>query len=69
MAPLNADQEWYSIAEQASKEMEPKKLSVLVEQLCTALDKRDRQRREMYGSARVITPLPGNPASFRDTCL
>jgi hypothetical protein len=39
MAPLVTDQKWYSIAEQASKEMDSAKLTILVDQLCSALDK------------------------------
>jgi hypothetical protein len=44
--PLTAanpqDQEWYFIAEQASKETDPAKLARLVSQLCDALEKRTR---------------------------
>jgi hypothetical protein len=62
MAPNS--EEWFAIAEQASKEMDSKKLSVLIEELCGALDDRDRRRREMYGSAMVVKlPLPTNPSS------
>jgi hypothetical protein len=42
MATDPEDQEWYSIAEQASKEMDLAKLARLVSQLCGALDKRVR---------------------------
>jgi hypothetical protein len=38
MAPQVTDQKWYSIAEQASKEMDSAKLTILVDQLCSALD-------------------------------
>ena len=44
MATNPKDQEWYSIAEQISKEMNPAKLGTLVLQLCAALDKRTRPR-------------------------
>ena len=40
MATNPKDQEWYSIAEQLSKEMNPAKLGMLVLRLCAALDKR-----------------------------
>ena len=40
MAPNPRDQKWYSIAEQASKETDPQKLTVLVSQLCGVLDER-----------------------------
>ena len=36
MLPTRED--WLPIAEQASKEMDPEKLMILVEQLCSALD-------------------------------
>jgi hypothetical protein len=38
MAPNPRDQKWYPIAEQVSKETDPQKLAVLVDQLCSALD-------------------------------
>jgi hypothetical protein len=38
MAPQITDQKWYSIAEQASTEMDSAKLAILVAQLCEALD-------------------------------
>ena len=38
MASDPRDQKWYSIAEQASKEKDPQKLTILVDQLCGALD-------------------------------
>jgi hypothetical protein len=34
------DREWHDIAEQASKELDGKKLTVLIEKLCAALDSR-----------------------------
>jgi hypothetical protein len=40
MAPQTTDPEWYSIAEQASREMDSAKLTILVAQLCSALDER-----------------------------
>jgi hypothetical protein len=40
MAPSPKDQEWYYLAEQASKEMNPEKLWRLISQLCQALEKR-----------------------------
>ena len=48
--------DWRSLAEQASNEMDPSKLSALVSQLCRALDDRDenaRQRRlaSAFGSS------------------
>ncbi len=39
MATNPKDQEWYSIAEQLSTEMNPAKLGGLVLRLCAALDK------------------------------
>jgi hypothetical protein len=40
MAPDPKDQAWYSIAEQASTEVDSEKLGILISQLCAALDKR-----------------------------
>jgi hypothetical protein len=40
MAPYSTDEEWYPIAEQASRETDPVKLGVLVARLCSALDAR-----------------------------
>jgi hypothetical protein len=40
MATDPKDQEWYSVAEQVSTEMDPAKLSILVSRLCAALDRR-----------------------------
>ena len=42
MARHARDQEWYSIAEQLSKEMDSAKLMILVDQLCSALDEREK---------------------------
>jgi hypothetical protein len=42
MFPDMKDQQWKSIAEQACKEMDGAKLSILVEQLCSALDERSK---------------------------
>lgn len=39
-------EDWASIAEQASVEMDPEKLATLVEQLCMALDHRSDHRKE-----------------------
>ncbi len=35
-------EDWLPIAEQASKEMDPERLMILVEQLCSALDDRKK---------------------------
>jgi hypothetical protein len=43
MAQQTTDPEWYSIAEQASKETDPAKLTILVAQLCSALDKAENR--------------------------
>ena len=43
MAPNPIDQEWRCIAEQASKEMDPVKLTALVAQLCRAFDDRGKK--------------------------
>jgi hypothetical protein len=38
MTPHLGDGDWQSIAEQASKEMDPAKLMILIEKLCCALE-------------------------------
>jgi hypothetical protein len=43
MAPNPIDQEWRCIAEQASKETDPVKLTALVAQLCRAFDDRGKK--------------------------
>jgi hypothetical protein len=55
MAPQTTDPEWYSIAELASKEMDPAKLTILVAQLCSALDESMDRRRPV---AATFSPLP-----------
>jgi hypothetical protein len=66
MAPYSED--WRTIAEQTSKEMDPKKLAALVDRLCCAFEERDKRRRETYGSATVVGPLlPINPALSRSS--
>jgi hypothetical protein len=42
MAPNPRDREWYSIAEKVSKEMDSAKLTILVDQLCSAMDEREK---------------------------
>jgi len=59
MAPHLGDGDWQSIAEQATKEMDPAKLRILVEKLCHALE---GKRRETSQFAATYT---GNePGSF-----
>ncbi len=50
MSPEPKDKRWFSIAEQASKEMDAAKLSLLVEQLCSALDQRLKEPVSEWGS-------------------
>jgi hypothetical protein len=40
MTPHLGDRDWRTIAEKASKETDPAKLTVLIAQLCNALDER-----------------------------
>jgi hypothetical protein len=66
MAPYSED--WRTIAEQASREMDPRKLAALVSQLCCAFDERDRRYREECGPATAVeSPLPANPALSRSS--
>ncbi len=50
MAPNPKDQKWYSLAEQASTEMDSAKLTILVAQLCSALDERANSAAESRNS-------------------
>ena len=60
MAPHRRDGDWVSIAEQASKEMDPAKLMILVEKLCRALEGEDRGKSQL-----TATSQGGNePQSF-----
>ena len=58
MAPKSTDQEWYSIAEQISKEMDSAKLTILVAQLCSALDERNRLPESAMDAKWVSTVSP-----------
>jgi hypothetical protein len=45
MVPHVGDRDWRTIAEKASKEMDPDKLASLIAQLCSALDERKARPR------------------------
>jgi hypothetical protein len=44
MAQHPPDEDWLSIAERASREMDPAKLTTLVAKLCCALDRERKQK-------------------------
>jgi hypothetical protein len=44
MAPDHGNDDWRTLAEQASTEMDPAKLTVLVRKLCRALDERNERK-------------------------
>ena len=48
MAPHPTDQDWRRIAEQASRETDPARLTTLIANLCLALD-REREQRPEFG--------------------
>ena len=50
MTQCFGDRDWQSIAEQASKELDSAKLSILVEKLCCALDG-EHKRKSRFGAA------------------
>ena len=50
----SSDSEWQQLAEQASKETDPEKVSQLIRLLCDRLDELDRIRKD-----RVKSPGPG----------
>jgi hypothetical protein len=62
MTPHLADRNWQSIAEQASKEMDPAKLMILVEKLCCALDGDRREKSQLTATSQVNEPwsFPGD---------
>jgi hypothetical protein len=61
MAPQLGDRDWRSIAEQASKEMEPAKLMILVGKLCCALEG-ERGEKSVAATSRGNEPtsFPGD---------
>jgi hypothetical protein len=62
MAPHLGDTDWRSIAEQASKEMDPAKMLILVEKLCCALEADRRQKSQLAATFRGNDPgsFPGD---------
>ena len=53
MAPYFGNGNWQPIAEQASKEMDPAKLTILIEKLCRALEGERREK------SRLTADCPG----------
>jgi hypothetical protein len=49
MATHSEKKDWQSIAEEASKEMNPERLMTLVKQLCSALEDRKRGSSPLTG--------------------
>jgi len=62
MAPHLGDGDWLFIAEQASKEMDPAKLMILVEKLCHALEGKRRETSQFTATYTENEPesLPGD---------
>ena len=52
MAKHPPDENWLSIAEQASREMDPVKLTTLVAKLCRALDREHTQKPQFPATGR-----------------
>ncbi len=50
------DGDWRSLAEQASKEMDPAKLTILVEKLCCALGGERREKSRLAETSRENEP-------------
>jgi hypothetical protein len=57
MAPNPTEQKWYSLAEQASKETDPEKLTILIAELCSALDERVDLSPTHDGKSRANRPV------------
>jgi hypothetical protein len=51
MTPHPGDGDWLSIAEQASREMDPAKLTILVEKLCRALEGEGRGKSQLTATS------------------
>jgi hypothetical protein len=60
MTPHLGDGDWQSIAEQASKEMDPAKLTILVEKLCCALEGERRGKSQLRATSQGVN----EPRSF-----
>jgi hypothetical protein len=60
MTPHLGDGDWLSIAEQASKEMDPAKLTILVEKLCCALEGERRGKSQSAATSQGVN----EPSSF-----
>jgi len=60
MTPHLGDGDWLSIAEQASKEMDPAKLTILVEKLCCALEDERRGKSRLTARSQGVN----EPRSF-----
>ena len=58
MAPYFENRNWQPIAEQASKEMDPAKLAILIEKLCGALEG-ERSEKSQW-TATCLGPEPGS---------
>ena len=54
MALHLGDRDWRTIAEKASKEMDPEKLTILIAQLCSALDERKARPQWQRDQARTF---------------
>lgn len=59
-----SDAEWQQLAEQASKETDPEKVSKLIRLLCDRLDELDRMRKERLNPC--IPSLNGGPDGSTD---
>ena len=56
MVPHLGDEDWRSIAEQTSKEMDPAKLMILVERFCCALEGARRQKSQLAATLQGNDP-------------
>ena len=59
--PKSSDAEWQQLAEQASKETDPEKVSNLIRLLCDRLDELDRVRKERLDPYPCSPSLEGKP--------
>ena len=54
MTPHFGDGDWQSIAAQATREMDPAKLMILVEKLCCALEGERREKSQLAPTSKQL---------------
>jgi hypothetical protein len=63
MAPHLGDEDWRSVAEQVTKEMDPAKLTILIAKLCQALDGERKENSSVAAPSSGVTVNRLSPAA------